>query len=101
MQISEYVIRGVHFMLDEYNMGRMDTRDFLNLVLAIAIIVLTSCIIYATYYFVQALKSMTQLTDDLDQTAQSLKNKVQMKALAAIPALLIALASKVIKRKRG
>lgn len=61
----------------------------------------TACIVFVTYYFIQALKSMAQLTDDLDEIAQNLKNKLQMKALAAIPALLVALAGKVIRGKRG
>ena len=79
----------------------MSSQDILNIFLILGFIIITACIVYATYYFVQALKSMTQLADDLDQTAQNLKNKIQLKALAAIPALLVALASRVIKRKRG
>lgn len=83
-----------------YN-STVNTQDTLNIFLIIALFVITSCAVFATVYFVQALKSITQLSDDLDETAQNLKNKLQLKALAAIPALLVALASKVIKRKRG
>lgn len=76
-------------------------QDTLNIFIILSIFIVTTCIVFVTYYFIQALKSMAQLTDDLDEVAQSLKNKVQMKALAAIPALLVALAGKVIRRKRG
>lgn len=74
-------------------------QDTLNIFILLVLITLSICAVFTTYYFVQALKSITQLSDDLDETARSLKNKVQLKALAAIPALLIALAGKL--RKRG
>jgi len=73
------------------------TQDFLNIVLAIGVIILVSCIIFSSYYFVQALKSITNLADNLEETTQSLKNRVQLKVLTAIPALLIALANKIRK----
>lgn len=76
-------------------------QDTLNIFIILSIFVVTTCIAFVTYYFIRALKSMAQLTDDLDDITQNLKNKVQMKALAAIPALLVALAGKVIRRKRG
>ncbi|MBI3103711.1 hypothetical protein HYZ05_02110 [Candidatus Daviesbacteria bacterium] len=76
-------------------------QETLNIFLLLALFVVTTCIVFATFYFVGALKSITQLADDLDETTQSLKNKVQLKALTAIPALLVALAGKVIRKKRG
>lgn len=79
----------------------MNSQEILNVFLIIGILVIIPCVIFATYYFVQALKSITQLADDLDETAQNLKNKIQMKALTAILALLISLASKIIKKRRG
>ncbi len=78
----------------------MNTQDTLNIFLIIALFVITSCIVYATYYFVQTLKSFESLTANLDETAQNIKGKLKMKFLVAIPALLVALAAKVIK-KRG
>lgn len=79
----------------------MSAQDILTVFLIVALFTITACIAYITFYFVQALKSITQLSDNLDGMAQNLKNQVQMKALAAIPALLVALAGKVIRRKRG
>jgi len=76
-------------------------QDFLNIILAAGLLVITACIIYVSYYLVQALKSITNLSDSLEDAAQGIRNKIQMKALAAIPALLIAIAGKIIKRKRG
>lgn len=76
-------------------------QETLNIFIILSIFVVTACIVFVSYYFIQALKSMAALTDDLDEVAQILKNKVQMKVLAAIPALLVALAGKIIRRKRG
>lgn len=69
------------------------TQDILNLLLATGFLIITICFVYITYYLVQALKSITDLTENI-------KDKIQMKALAAVPAALIALASKVLKRRR-
>ncbi len=79
----------------------MSTQDFLNIFLAIGFIVITICVVYASYYFVQALKSITDLTENIDETTQSIKDRLQMKALAAIPALLVSLVARIIKKKRG
>ena len=78
----------------------VDSKEILNFILILAVLIITACIAYATYYFVQALKSITNLADDLVDTTQSIKQKIQLKALAAIPALLVALIGKVIKRRR-
>lgn len=79
----------------------MNTGDTLNVFLILALVIITACIVYATYYFGQALKSVTTLSDDLNEITQGIKDKIRLKALAAIPALLVALVSKVIKKKRG
>lgn len=78
----------------------VNTQEILNIFLILALFVITACIIFITFYLIKALKSFTLLADDLDETAQSLKNRLQWKALAAIPALIVALASRVFK-KRG
>ena len=79
----------------------MNTQDLLNLSLALSFIVITTCIVFITIFFVQALKSISTMASDVSDTTQSIKEKVQMKALAAIPALLVAIAGKIIRRKRG
>lgn len=79
----------------------VSTQDTLNIFLIIGLFIIVSCFVYITYYFVQALKSFSSLADSLDETTQSVKEKLQMKALAAIPALLVALVGRVIKKKRG
>ena len=79
----------------------MAVQDILNLSLIIFLLVITTCVALLTFYFIQALKAISSLADNLEDTTQSIKDKLRMKALTAIPALLIALASRVIKRKRG
>lgn len=79
----------------------MSTQDTLNIFLILAVLIMTVCVVYISFYLAQALKSMTNLSDDLDEIALNIKNKVAIKALAAIPALLVALVGKVIKKRRG
>ena len=76
-------------------------QDFLNIILAIGFLVITACTVYVSYYLVKALKSITSLSDSLEDATQGIKDKIQLKALAAIPALLVAIAGKIIKKKRG
>lgn len=76
----------------------MYTQDALNIFLIIALIVVVACIVYVSFYLVSALKSVTNLTDDTDEVVEGLKSKVQMRALLAIPAILISLAGKLIKK---
>lgn len=79
----------------------MNSQDLLNTFLIIGFVVIVTCVVFLTYYSIQALKSITQLSDDLGESAQNLKNKLQLKALAAIPAVLVALVGKLLKRGRG
>ncbi len=79
----------------------MNTQDTLNIFLIIFIVIITICISFVSYFFVTALKAISRMADNIEQTTEDIKNKLQMKALAAIPALLVALVSRVIKRKRG
>ena len=79
----------------------MNTQDLLNFSLALGFIVITTCVVFTTFFLIQALKSLSSAAQDISDTTQGIKEKLQMKALAAIPALLISLAGKVIKRKRG
>lgn len=76
------------------------TQVVLNTLLVVGFLVITVCIVYITYYLVKALKSITDLVDSLIDTTQNIKNKIQLKALVTVPALIIALVSKIL-RKRG
>ncbi|OGE28647.1 hypothetical protein A2867_04345 [Candidatus Daviesbacteria bacterium RIFCSPHIGHO2_01_FULL_40_11] len=76
------------------------TQDILNLLVAAGFLIVTICIVYITYYLVQALKSVTNLTDSLGETTQNIKDKIQMKALTVIPALVVALIGRILKRGR-
>ena len=76
-------------------------QDFLNIILAVGFLIITVCIVYVSYYLVKTLKSITGLSDSLEDTTRGIRDKIQMRALAAIPALLVAIAGKIIKKKRG
>lgn len=78
----------------------METQNLLNTILMFFLLIVTICIAFVSYFFVQALKAITRMADNIEQTTDDIKSKLQMKALAAIPALLISLATKVIRRRR-
>ena len=82
-------------------MQEVNTQDIVSIFLIIFLVMMTVCIAFLSYFFVQALKAITRMADNIEQTSEDIKRKLQMKALAAIPAILVSLASKVIKRKRG
>lgn len=74
-------------------------QNTLNLFLLIFLVVIASCAVIATVYFVLALRSFTHLADEWSQIAENLKEKIKLKVLAAIPSFLLALVQKL--RKRG
>lgn len=78
----------------------MQIQDILIIFIILGIIILAICIVFVTFYLTQALKSITSLSDNLDETAQNIKMRIQQKAFAAIPGLIIGLISRVIKRRR-
>lgn len=82
-------------------MRAVNTQDVVSIFLIILLVIVTVCITFVSYFFVQALKSITRMADNIEETTEDIKRKLQMKALAAIPAILVSLASRVIKRKRG
>ncbi|MDP3733288.1 MAG: hypothetical protein Q8Q91_01985 [Candidatus Daviesbacteria bacterium] len=79
----------------------MNIQDTLNIILILGFVILVGCFIYITYYLVQALKSITSLVDDWENTSQGIKNKLKLNFLSVIPAIILGLAGKIIRRKRG
>lgn len=78
----------------------MNAQEVLNFFLVATLLIITICVVFVTYYLVKALKSVTTLADAATETTQDLKNKLQMKALVTIPALIVALAGKILRRGR-
>lgn len=76
------------------------TQDILNILLIIGFLVITVCIALITYFFIKALKSIASLADSLENTAQDVREKIQMKTLRIVPALLVALVGRILKRGR-
>lgn len=77
----------------------MTTQELLNIILAVGFAVIVGCILYTTYYFVQALKSVTNLIDSLEKTTENIKNRLGMKALALVPGIIVALVSRIFKKR--
>lgn len=70
------------------------------MILIIGFLIITACTVYMTYYLVQALKSITNLSNSWEDVTENIKEKIQMKALAAIPALLVALVTRILRKRR-
>lgn len=78
----------------------MTTQDILNIFLIISLFIFISCALFTTYFLIQALKAITTLAEDLKNTTQGFKDKLNLKVLAAIPSVFVALLSKIIRRGR-
>ncbi len=78
----------------------MGTQDLLNAVLIIGFLIIVVCISFVTFFLVQALKAVSKLAESLENTTQDVREKIQMKALRMVPALLLALVSRIFKRGR-
>lgn len=74
-------------------------QDVLNIFLIIALVVLVSCVVLITFFLVAALKSFTTLAENTDEVIEGIKGKVQTKALLAIPAILVSIISRILKRR--
>lgn len=70
----------------------MTSQEILNIFLILSLLVVTSCVVYITYYFVKALKSLINLTNDLEK-------KAGLKILAALPTALLAILGRFFKRR--
>lgn len=84
-------------------MPPMSTQDILNTILILVLIILVACLSSITYFLIQALKAITRLTDNLEETTRdinSLKGSLQLKFLSALPVFLASLASRFLKRGR-
>lgn len=78
----------------------MNSQNILNVFLIILLAIASVSIAYIAYYFVKALKSITNFSDNLNEATEKLKDRVQLKVLTAIPALLVALVGKIIRKRR-
>ena len=67
-----------------------NVQSVLTILLAVELFIITVCIAFASYFLIKTLKSISQ-------TAESFG---RMKTLIPIPALLVAILSKIFK-KRG
>lgn len=78
----------------------MSTQDILNTVLAAGFLFITLCILVIAYFLIKALKAVTDLANSLTNTAEGLRDNIKIRVLTAVPALIVSLISKFIKRGR-
>lgn len=85
--------------LEWYNMG-VTTQEILNTLLIVGFLIITICIAFVSFFLVKALKAIINLTQSLEETSDNIKQKLQMRFLTAIPAILVALIGRFLKRGR-
>ncbi len=78
----------------------MGTQEILNIILVIGFLIIVGCAAFVTYFLIKTLKAVTALAESLEETNQSIKEKIQMKVLTVIPPLLVGIISRIFK-KRG
>lgn len=78
----------------------MNSKDILDLFLILGVITFTGCVVFLTFFLIQALKAIKALAEELKETTEGLKDKAGLKVITAIPAILLALLGRVIKRGR-
>ncbi|MBI2019344.1 hypothetical protein HYS95_01575 [Candidatus Daviesbacteria bacterium] len=78
----------------------MNTQDLLNILLAAGLLTFIACLLVVTYFLVKTLKAVTELSRSLSNTAEGLRDNIKMRVLTALPALVVSLISKLIRRGR-
>lgn len=77
----------------------MTTQEFVSILVAAGFLVIVVCIAISTYYLIKVLKSIASLADSVHNTTEDIRQKMQFKLLAAIPALLVAIVGRILKRR--
>lgn len=66
-------------------------QDFLTILLAIELFVITACIALVSYFLIKTLRSLIRLAESFGR----------IKSFIPIPALLVAIIGKIFRRGRG
>lgn len=77
----------------------MGTQDLLNILLAAGFLIITVCVLTITYFLIKTLKAITELSQSLANTTEGLRDNIKIRALTALPALVISLLGKLIRRR--
>ncbi|MCR4305601.1 MAG: hypothetical protein NUV73_00780 [Candidatus Daviesbacteria bacterium] len=78
----------------------MSIQEVINILLVIGLLIISACIVTITFFLIKALKAITNLADSLQDTSQSIREKIQMRFLAALPAIVLGMLGKILKRGR-
>lgn len=78
----------------------MSVQEIVNILLVVGLLIISVCAVAITYFLIKALKAITNLADSLQDTSQSIREKIQMKFLTALPAIVLGILGKILKRGR-
>lgn len=83
-----------------YNTRNMSIQEIVSIVLAVGFFVIVVCVAIITFFVIKALKSVSDLSNSLQDTTQNIREKLQTRAWAIVPALFVAIVKKIITRGR-
>lgn len=78
----------------------MSVPEVINFLLIIGLLIISACIVVITFFLIKALKAITNLAESLQNTSQSIREKIQMRFVAALPAILVGILGKILRRGR-
>ncbi len=78
----------------------MSSQEIIGTILAVGFLIIALCFAFITFYLIKALKSLSTLAESLQNTSENIRGKIQNRFMLAIPALLITLIGRILK-KRG
>lgn len=78
----------------------MNAGEIVSIFLAAGFLIIALCALLITVFLIKALKSVTKLADSLQNTSEDLRSRVQGRLFAAIPAILMAIIGRILKRGR-
>ncbi len=78
----------------------MSVQEVINILLVVGLLVISACAVIITFFLIKALRAIIRLADSLQDTSQSIREKIQMRFLAALPAIVLGILGKILKRGR-
>ena len=78
----------------------MSIQEIVNILLVVGLLIISACVVATTFFLIKALKAITNLADSLQDTSQSIREKIQMRFLVALPAIVLGILGKILKRGR-
>lgn len=78
----------------------MSSQEIISIVSTVGFLIIVVCAIFITFYLIKALQSLKTLADSLQNTTEKIKEKIQINILKFVPAIVVGLIGRLLKRGR-